>query len=177
MARYQARSLSAAPRPGCSQSSSTVRPASSVPRLSSFQLLCTNVCGVAASASTSGPGSPASGVTTAAAAGATCASSGHPWPTSRGTRCAEPRAASARAVQGDSSRYRCMTGTTSNSAPQPQNAACSAAMCRRKPRCWASGSGSSVAGTSQSLTSCISTAQPPEGPRPVPGSLATPTIG
>ena len=105
MARYQARSLSGAPRPGCSQSSTTVRPASSVPRLSSFQLLCTNVCGVAARASTSGPGSRASGVTTAAAAGATSASSGQPFADQlrhqvRGARW-PPRPA---AIQGDSSR-------------------------------------------------------------------------
>ena len=58
-----------APRPGSSQSNRTVRPAGSMPRLSSFQFPCTKTCGVSASAVTSGPGSQASGVTTAAARG------------------------------------------------------------------------------------------------------------
>ena len=105
--------------------------------------------------------SGASGVTTAAAAGATSASSGQPFATRRGTRCGEPAAASspppstARAPGSGAS-----PGPRSNSSPQAQKAACRAAMCRRNRACWASGIGASVAGTSHRLTSRISRAQP-----------------
>ena len=78
MARYQARSVSPDPRPGVSQSSRRVRSSGVVPRLSYFQLPCTSVLGVVASASTSGAGSSVSGLTTSAAAGATLANSGQP---------------------------------------------------------------------------------------------------
>src|SRR5262245_25390981 len=53
-ARYQARSTHGPALPGQPQSSSTVRPSGSEPRLPSFQSPCTKVAGVVSSAATSG---------------------------------------------------------------------------------------------------------------------------